>query len=257
MPSCSSQNGMNGHSNGRRHWGPVLMAGSGPREQLVEAAHPPGDVRHQRARLVGDRDLAQQAAVVAAAGVDEVGVDDGHAEHVERHAGALGDPRLDGHVLQVILLETRGRLDLDHAVAPVAPLQDVGADEDAAVPEGGLVERDVARRRQGGLGVAQGLAEVAAAVDELADAVELAGYLADAVARGETALRVGAVDLELGAVDGEPEALAALQAGGDAGFREAEGAHLTHSISSERRAWEPAPETVSRPARGPVVGSRP
>ena len=73
-----------------------------PGEQLVEAAHPPGDVCHERARLVGDRDLVQQAAVVAAAGVDEVGVDDGHAEHVERHAGAFCDPRLDGHVLQTL-----------------------------------------------------------------------------------------------------------------------------------------------------------
>src|SRR5665648_543564 len=216
--------------------GPRLDGRQRPREQFVEPAHPPGDVRHQRARLVGDRDLAQQAAVVAAAGVDEVGVDDGHAEHVERHPGALGHPRLDGHVLQVILLETRGRLDLDHAIAPVAPLQDVGADEDAAVAEGSLVERDVARSREGGLGVAQGLAEVTAAVDELAGPVELAGHLADAVAGGEATLRVGAVDLELGAVDNEPEALAALQAGGDAGFREAKSAHLAYSTLSGAQA---------------------
>ena len=60
----------------------------------------------------------------------------------------------------------------------------------------------------------------------VAGAVELAGHLADAVAGGEAPLRVGAVDLELGAMDGEPEALAALQAGGDAGLGEAEGTHL-------------------------------
>ena len=167
LPSCPSQNATNGHSNGRRHWVPGPDRRQRPGEQLVEPAHPPGDVRHHGPRLVGDRDLAQQAAVVVAAGIDVVGVDDGHAEHVERHAGALGDPGLDGDVLQVVLLETRGRLDLDHAVAPVAPLEHVGADEHAAVAERRLVERDVAGLRASACSrLAQRLAQRRAVADE-------------------------------------------------------------------------------------------
>ena len=199
---------------------PALSAGTGGRqgtgEQLVEAAHPAGDVRHERPSLVGDRDLAQQAAVVAAAGVHVAGVDDGDAQAVQRDAGALGDPPLDGDVLQVVLLEPRGRLDLDHAAAAAAPLEHVGADQHAAVPERGLVERHVAGLRQRVLGLAQRLAQGRAVADEHAAGVQLAGHLADAVARGEAALGVGAVDLEVRAVHGQPEPFAALQAGGDA-----------------------------------------
>ena len=183
-------------------------------EQLVEAAHPAGDVRHERPRLVGDGDLAQQAAVVAAARVHEVGVDDGDAEHVQRHAGALGDPPLDGDVLQVVLLEPGRRLDLDHAVAAVAPLEHVGADEHAAVAERGLVEGDVA-----GLARASSVSRSAwlRSRPSMSRRRRTASrHLADVVARGEASLGVGAVDLELRAMHGEPEAFAALQSGGDA-----------------------------------------
>ena len=184
-----------------------------PREELVEAAHPAGDVRHDRPRLVGDGDLAQQAAVVAPAGIDEARVDDGHAEPVERHARALSHPALDGDVLQVVLLEPRRRLDLDHAAAAGAPLEDVGADQHALVAEGGLVESHVTRALQRLFGLPESLAEVDALPDQEAARVQLARHLADAVAGGEAPPGVGAVLLELGAMHGKPQAFAALQPG--------------------------------------------
>ena len=82
--------------------------------------------------------------------------------------------------------------------------------------EGGLVERDVAGLRERLLGLAQRLAQRNALADEHAPGVQLAGHFADAVARREAALGVGAVRFELGAVHGEPEPFAALQTGGDA-----------------------------------------
>ena len=185
------------------------------REQFVEAAHPAGDVRHERARLIGDGDLAQQTVVVTASGVDVARVDDGDAEPVQRHAGALRHPALDGDVLEVVLLEPRRRFDLDHPVAAAAALEHVRPDEHTPVPERGLVERDVAGPRERLLGLAQRLAQRRTVADQHAAAVELAGDLADTVARREAALGVGAVDLELRTMHGQPEPLAALQAGRD------------------------------------------
>lgn len=188
---------------------------AGSRQDVVELAHPDGHACHERAYLIGDGNLSQQPAVVAAAGVDEGGVDDGHLEHVQVQTGALRRPRLDRDVLQVMLLEPGRRLHLDELGRPVATPEDVAAYENAAMAKSRLEERDVSRLGQRELGVAQGSAEIGAPVDEVAGAVEYASETADIVARAEAPLRCGIIGDELRAVHLQPQASAALKARGD------------------------------------------
>jgi len=215
-------------------------------EDLLEAAHPPRQLGEQRPHLVGHRDLLEQAAVVSPAAVHEVGVDDGDVDDVERQAGAFDRPGLDRDVGQVVLLEAGRRLDLDHAHAAVAALEDVGAHEHAGVAEGRLVQDHVAGARQGGRGLAQRLAERHTLADQRAPRVQIAGHLAEVGSRGEAALHVGRVDLEPRLMDAEPQAARALQPGGDARLGEAGRSHGPDSSRRRARTHTLAPVWTRR-----------
>ncbi len=177
--------------------------------------------------------------VVAVAGVDEVAVDAGQRHAFERHAGAAHDPGLHGDVVDVVGLDLRGRLDLDHAGAPARRMSRSAR---TSTPPWLKVASNRVRSpppaEQAG-GVAQGLPQ-GGRLDEHAARLQVAGHLPDLVAHGEQALGGGRIDDELGAPDLEPEALGTLAPGHDARLGKTDGAHRP-ILPPRRDGREPAP----------------
>ena len=102
----------------------------------------------------------QQPAVVAIAGVDEVGVDAEQRHPFKRRTGAPHDPGLHGAVVEVIGLTWVADLTSTMLATPPVPQQQIGAHQNAAVAERGLEQGEIAAARQQARRLTQGLAEL-------------------------------------------------------------------------------------------------
>ena len=98
----------------------------------------------QRQDRVGDVHVGEEAAVVAAAGIDELVVDVGELGALDGEARAPQHPGLDAGVGDVVVLHPGGALHLDQPAGAAAALQDVGAHEHVGPAQRRLEQRDVA-----------------------------------------------------------------------------------------------------------------
>ena len=210
--------------------GVVAVLADGDRRRLGDVEHgehlgdQPGDQREVGAGVGGDVLGDEEPLEVVVAAVVDVGVVEVHeVGAADRQAGALEHPHLHGDVGDVDVLDPGARLDLVEVPEVLADAHEhVGAHEDATVLERGLEDR--ARRvleepargleRLRGLGVVLG--------DEHSAGEALARQFPDRVAGVEDVLlrlrrRVG----QLASVRGQPQRLAALQAGLEPRFGQA------------------------------------
>ena len=139
-------------------------------------------------------------------------VDVHHVAAANRHAGALVDVALEGHVLEVVVLDRAGALDLDEV-----PLLLAGGQQHVGPGEGGAEKEprleDGAALLQGLEGAARDLAEAEVPVDLDGVGEEVVGQLAHAVAlvEAEGLPEVGLGQAILGVVV-HPEESGALEA---------------------------------------------
>jgi len=118
--------------------------------------------------------------------------------------------RVDRDVLDVGRLDARRGLHLDERAAPVAPLEDVGADQHVAVRQRGFEEQAIVAARQRLARVAQRPAEVVDVTDQPPARSQPARDLPDAIAGVEARLRGRVDDGEVAPVRLQPEPLRAL-----------------------------------------------
>ncbi len=121
--------------------------------------------RQDRRRDVG---VGEEAAVVAAAGIDELVVDVGELGARDGEAGAAQHPGLDAGVGDVVVLHPGGAFYLDQPADAAATLQDVGAHEHVGPAQRRFEQRDVAGGGERFLGFAHRGIEVGNVRDEAA-----------------------------------------------------------------------------------------
>ena len=183
-------------------------------------------------------DVAQQPAVIAAAGVDEGRVDvcqDG-ARH--RVTGRVDHPGLHRAVDQVAGLHPGRRLDLGKLEAGADFGEDIRAHQHATGAEGRLEQRVLRLSVEVGRGALERRVERDVGPDQHAVRDGPVHQVVEPAALGKPTSGLGVVNPQLGTIDLEPEPSPALAAGHDTGFRQPVGQGPGSPVAGgARRNW--------------------
>src|SRR6185437_15108437 len=109
----------------------------------------------------------------------------------QRNAGVLDHPSLDGAVVELVVLDRRGSLDLDEVVAAINGTQHIGAHQHAAVPERSLEQRDRLAFSDKPNGLRDGEVEFVHMADQYSRPEKFARDVTHLVTRVEPGLRTG------------------------------------------------------------------
>ncbi|MGI9045987.1 MAG: hypothetical protein ACR2FI_04205 [Burkholderiales bacterium] len=102
-------------------------------QRLAHVHRPQRRLRHPLAHQYRDVFRAQQASVIAVAGIDKIAIDVRNPDRIERVAGAFQHVALDRGIVQMIVLDRGGRFHFDQPQSAVFADQDIGADKNAVV----------------------------------------------------------------------------------------------------------------------------